>query len=214
MDTTKLRMGELIAGACAILLFIDMFFHWYGIKGAERANVILQRVTGTSLQTGVSAWQAYSWVDLLLLLTIIAALGMVALSVTQRSVALPVSASVIVTGLGAFAALIVLYRLLNQPGPNDLVTVKLPGYIGFLLTAGIAFGGFQSMREEGTSFSQAADQIQGGRRPAPPPAAATAPPPPASPAEPPPEGGAPPPSTPPPPSAPPPGSGGGPPSPG
>jgi hypothetical protein len=211
MDTTKLRMGELIAGACAVLLFIDMFFHWYGIKGAERANEILKQVTGTSLQTGVSAWQAYSWVDLLLLLTIIAALGMVALSVTQRSVALPVSASVIVTGLGAFAALIVLYRLINQPGPNDLVTVKLPGYIGFLLTAGVAVGGWQAMREEGTSFGQAAEQIQGGgRRPAPPPAQPAAPPPPAptSPAEPP-AGGAPP-STPPP-SAPPPGSPGGPP---
>ena len=32
MDTTKLRLGEVVAGASAILLFIVMFFHWYGIK--------------------------------------------------------------------------------------------------------------------------------------------------------------------------------------
>ena len=32
MDTTKLRLGEVIAGASAVLLFLVMFLNWYGGK--------------------------------------------------------------------------------------------------------------------------------------------------------------------------------------
>ena len=86
---------------------------------------------------------------------------MVLLSATQRSTALPISMNVIVTAFGAIMTLIVLYRLINQPGPNDIVTVKFWGYFGLVLTAGVAAGAFMAMREEGTSFSDAAQQLQG-----------------------------------------------------
>ena len=154
MDTTKLRLGEVVAGASAILLFIVMFFHWYGVKGV---------VFGQTVEVGgVSAWRVYSYVDILLLILIILALGMVLLSATQRSTALPISTNVVVTGYGAIMTLIVLYRVvINQPGPNNLISVKFWGYVGLLLTAGVAVGAFMAMREEGTSFSDAAQRLQG-----------------------------------------------------
>jgi hypothetical protein len=187
MDTTKLRLGEVVAGVSAVLLFVVMFFHWYGIKGV---------VFGRTVELGgASAWQVYSYTDLLLLILIILALGMVLLSASQRSTALPISMNVVVTGFGGIMTLIVLYRVvINQPGPNDLITVKFWGYVGLLLTAGVAAGAFMAMREEGTSFGDAAQRLQGatpagGEPPAPPP---PAPPPAPPPSQPPSGGGAPP----------------------
>lgn len=154
MDTTRLRFGETIAAVSAVILFIVMFLHWYGVKD-------------TSIS--VSAWRAFSYTDLICLLAIIVAIGLALLTMSQQSVALPVATSVITTVIGGIAALLVLYRILNQPGPNDIVTVKFWAYIGFLAAAGIAVGGYQSMREEGTTFGDAAG---GARRPAPTPAPA------------------------------------------
>ena len=165
MDTTKLRLGEVIAGASAILLFFVMFLHWYGGKSV---TVLGRTISGG----GASAWQVYSYTDLLLFLLIVLTVGMVLLSATQRSVALPLSLNVIVTAFGGLMTLIVLYRVaINPPGPNDFITAKFWGYVGILLTAGIAGGAFMAMREEGTSFSDAAQRLQGaaGGGAAPPP---------------------------------------------
>ena len=204
MDTTKLRLGEVVAGVSAVLLFIVMFFHWYGVKINTSAFGI--KVTGVE-SPGFSAWKVYSYTDLLLLLLIILALGMVFLSATQRSTALPISLNVIVAGFGGIMTLIVLYRLINQPGPNDLVTVKFWAYVGLLLTAGVAVGAFLAMREDGTSFGDAAQRVGGATGggsapPSPPPQPARAP----AGGEPAPPAQAPPPSQPPP-SQPPPGGG-------
>ena len=165
MNTNRLRLGELVAAVAALLLFIDMFFKWYGIKAPGEPG-------------GFTAWGAFRFVDFLLLVVIVAALGLALLTMTQRSVALPVSASVVVTALGTLAALIVLYRIFNQPQDNDLVTVKFAAYLGLLLTIGIAAGGFLSMREEGTTFGQAAGQFQGRASPSQTPTSPAAPPPP------------------------------------
>jgi hypothetical protein len=206
MDTTRLRMGEVIAAVSAFVLFVVLFFFkWYGVSVSSAfkkvTGVTIPNVNLPGVSSSANGWHSLTILRWLILLTIIVAVGMAILTMTQRSVALPVSASVIVTGLGALTAILILYRIINQPGPNDLVTVKVGAWLGFLSAAGVAFGGFQAMREEGTSFSQAAEQIQGGRRPAPGAAPAAPPPPPA------PEGEAPASGSAPPPSAPPPGSG-------
>jgi hypothetical protein len=44
--------------------------------------------------------------------------------------------------------LIVLYRIINQPGPNKLITVEWGAYVGLILVALVAYGGFRAMSEE------------------------------------------------------------------
>ena len=174
MDFSKLRTGELIAGACGVLLLIVMFFSWYGIGGA--AGSIL---SAADVDTTVNAWKAFDFIDLLLFVTAIVAIGAAVLAASGRSVALPVAASVVVTVLGIAVALLVLYRIVNQPGPNDVVDVKFGAYLGFLVCLGIAVGGFLSMADEGTSLGDAARSATAGgttagaapTQPAPPPAA-------------------------------------------
>jgi hypothetical protein len=185
MDFSKLRLGELVAGACGALLFIDMFLSWYGISGVSVSTPI-GNFSNSGTSVTYNAWDIFSYTQLLLLLLVIVAVGAAVLTMTQRSVALPVAASVIVTALGAFVAIIVLYRIINQPGPNSVIDVKFGAYLGFLLCAGVTLGGFMSMRDEGTSFGEAAQQVQGGSRAAAPPPPAAPPPaaPPAAPAPP------------------------------
>jgi len=137
-DYQRLRLGERVAGICAVLLLIVMFTPWYSIGPLN-----------------FSSWEAYAYTDLLLFLLAIVTLGLVALTATQRAPALPVAGSVILTLFAGVMVLLVLYRLVNQPGPNNFVSVELGAYIGFLLVAGIAAGGFLSMRDEGTSLGGA-----------------------------------------------------------
>ncbi len=145
-DYQRLRLGERVAGACAVLLFIDMFLPWYS------AQITLFGITRSG---SGDAWEVFAYTHLWMLLLILVTLGVIALTATQRSPALPVAGSVIVTLLAALIALLVLYRIVNQPGPNNYVSVELGAYIGFLLVAGIAAGGFLSMRDEGTSLGGA-----------------------------------------------------------
>ena len=176
MDLSRLRTGERIAAGAAVLLFIDMFLHWYK---ADIGNVIPGvRDLGVSvpLTAHASAWQAFSILDIYLLIVILVALGMAFLSATQRSVALPVAASVILTVLAAIATFIVFMRLVDQPGPDKIIDIELFAWVGFILCAAITYGGWRSMRDEGTNLQDARVQaeraIRGDRvpqRPAPPP---------------------------------------------
>jgi hypothetical protein len=165
MDVNRLRFGEMIAAAAAALLFLVMFLPWYGLPGAFG-------------DLSFDAWESFSWIDLYLLLTILVALGLALLTMTQRTVALPVSASVLVTALAAFAVLLILYRILDQPGENSITETRVGVYLGFLCAAGILAGGLLSMRDEGASFGSAANRLNTQPRPAPPPAPPPSAPPP------------------------------------
>jgi hypothetical protein len=144
-DHRRLRLGELVAAGSALLLFLFMFIDWYGLKG-----------TGF----GGSAWDVYDVLDLYLLVVIIVAVGLAVTTGVQRAPALPIAASVIVTVLGVIAALLVLYRIINQPGPNEFITVELGAYLGLLACLGIALGGYMAMRDEGTTMADARAQAQ------------------------------------------------------
>lgn len=185
MDFNKLRLGELVAGAAGILLLIVMiFFPWYSLGGLEDA------IGGVaSVDTSINAIQAFGLLDILLFLTAVAAIGAAVLAGTQSSVALPVAASVVVTALGILVTLLVLYRILNTPGFGGLLDPSFGAFVGVLLCAVIAVGGFMSMREEGTSFGRAASGLRTSSADPP-----TRPAPPAGPA---PSGQAPPPASPP-----------------
>ena len=164
MDTGRLGRGEAIAGVCAAILLIVMFFGWFGfpdeINGAP-TGVGLAEAAG--IDTTFNAWQSYDFTDLLLLVTIVVAVGGAIATAMARDVALPVAVSALTAGLGILSFLFVLFSIINTPseGPIDLDR-KLWVFIGLVLTAGVAYGGWAAMREEGTSFSDQADRIQGG----------------------------------------------------
>jgi len=143
MELSRLRPGELIAGAGGVALLVVMFFDWYAAGGQTQFQG-----QDFEISLGFNAWEAFSITDLILALTAVSGIALAVLTASRRSPALPVALSVITTTLGALATLLVLYRILNQPGPNDFIEVKFGAFLGFLSVLAIAAGGFRSMRDE------------------------------------------------------------------
>ena len=131
----RLRDGDWIAGAGGVVLLAAMFADWYAPDAVFGAP-------------GGNAWQAFSVLDAVLALLALVPLALVALQATRDSPSLPVAFSVLTTVAGALATLLMLYRIVNQPGPNDAVTVELGAWIGLVAAVAIAGGGWRSMRVE------------------------------------------------------------------
>ena len=167
----NLRTGEKIAGISGVALLIIMFLSWWGAPGgaAELADL-----AGVDVDTSANAWQAADILDLLWALAAIAGIALAVMALQSAQVNMPVAMSAITAGLGGLATLTILYRLIDTPFDAER---KYGVFLGLIAAAGIAYGGWRAMQEEGTSFSDQADRLQGDRDDAPPP---PPPPPPAS----------------------------------
>jgi hypothetical protein len=172
VELSRLRPGELIAAAGGVALLVVMFLEWYAAGGTTK--VAGRDIT---ISVGFTAWEAFGITDILLALAALIAIGLAVLTATRRSPALPVAASVITATTWILATLLVLYRILNQPGPNEFIEVKLPAFLGFLCVLAIAAGGWRSMRDESWEDApvptdvRPAPPAEGPRDPAPPPEA-------------------------------------------
>jgi len=158
----NLRTGEKIAGISGIALILIMFiFDWFSVSAAG----------GIGPSFGGNAWDVFDVIDIVLFITSIAAIGLAVAAMTQSAPNMPVALSAIVTGLGALSVLLVLYRIISPPdgGLGDLIDVSrsIGVFLGLIAAAGITYGGWRAMSEEGTSFGQQADRLGGGNAPPP-----------------------------------------------
>jgi len=181
MDADRLSTGEKIAGGSAVLLFIFMFFDWFTVDFSSGDGLF-------SASAGGSAWDVFSWIDLLMLLTVVVAVAVAVIRLSDAIVEPPFSINAAVAILGGLSVLFILYRIIDPP----IDTGDLPGvdvgraigvYLGLLAAAGITYGGYRAMQEEGTSFGDLGDQLSSGRDPGAggptqPPSSTTPPPPP------------------------------------
>jgi hypothetical protein len=164
-DASRLRRGELIAGASAVLLFAFMFLPWYGLKVATARRSV-------ALPGSYDAWNAFSVIDWFLLLTIIVAVALPCFQATRRAPAIPVSLSVIGTVLGIVAVILILFRIIDRP---DLVSIppalsalaahldralKIGAFLGLLAALGIAAGCYLSLRQEGIAEKDGPQDIE------------------------------------------------------
>jgi quinol-cytochrome oxidoreductase complex cytochrome b subunit len=177
MDADRLRTGELIAAVSAVALFIIMFLPWFGVGGVAGEALEQAQDLGFAgeVETSANAWESFDFIDLVLLVTIVIAVGLAVATMAAQTVALPVAASAITAGLGVLSTLLILYRIIDPPGDADR---KFWVFLGLIAAAGIAYGGWRAMQEEGTSFGGEADRVRG--RGEPPPPSAPPPPPPSS----------------------------------
>ncbi len=145
-DSSRLRPGEWIAGAGAVLLLVFMFvLNWYGLKGS-----VAPTASTLGVSTSVNAWDGLTTLRWLMLATILVALALVYFQGTRRAPAIPVTFSLFTMLLGGLTLLLLIYRvLINQPGPGDLVSTKLGAYLGLIAAAVLTYGGYKSLRTEG-----------------------------------------------------------------
>ena len=168
MDPSRLTQGQKIAGGAGLILLISLWLSWYGADLGGLADSI-------GIDATVNAWGAFDLVDIVLFLTALAALALAALAASNTRVDLPVAPALIVAGLGVLSVLLILYRILNQPGPNELIDVKFGAFIGLLSAAGVAYGGIRWMSETGAAPAGATPSDPGRTATAPPAATTTAP---------------------------------------
>jgi hypothetical protein len=152
----RLRRSEIVAGVAAVVLLLSMFLlPWYGYKGD-----LAPLAARLGVATSADAWNSLSATRWLMLLTIAAALALVYLQGTRGSPALPATFSLFTWLLGGLTALVLIYRvLINVPGPNDVVSRDVGGYIGLLASLVIAGAGYRSLRHEGIAAQDAPEEI-------------------------------------------------------
>src|SRR5438093_10437721 len=99
MDLSRLTQGEKIAGVSGIALILIMFiFKWFGLKAG---------VGGFSVEGSRNAWGSYGFIDLVLFVTVVAAIALAVISANATQVNLPVALSAIVAGLGVISVILI-----------------------------------------------------------------------------------------------------------
>lgn len=130
-----------ILGASGVALLVFMLLPWYGVDLGDMSGAAA--IAG--IDTTASAWTVFSYTDILLFLTGVAAVASFVLVGQHHAQA--ENAIKAAAGLGALCTFLVLYRIINQPGPNDFITVKFGAFLGLIAVAGVTFGAVRSMSQ-------------------------------------------------------------------
>jgi hypothetical protein len=155
MDLGRISKGEWISSCSAILLFIFMFFHWFGVKLVNTSNLLFAI---QSIEPGKNAWEALDCIPIVLLLATIAPLAVVALQLTNAVPRARVLANALVGLLGFVSVLLILYRIVNPPvfyvetTITSEGTIQFPIFLALLSAAGIGIGGAFSQCEKEMSL--------------------------------------------------------------
>jgi hypothetical protein len=158
VDTSRLSLGDQIAAVSGVVLLIALFLPWYGV------DVNLGGIASGSADA--SAWEALGFIDILLFLVAVVAIGV---PVAKAAGSLPddVPGPLLVLAAGALAVLLILFRIIDLPTP-DLgggvdFSRKFGIFLGLIAAIGVAYGGWRANEEAPTGSTSA---------PAPPPPAA------------------------------------------
>jgi hypothetical protein len=143
------RPADVVAGIGGVVLLGSLWLKWYGFDAdalAPKGEGVLNLLnTGTP---SVSAWQAFSVIDILLALFAALAIGVPLTSMFAKTTAKPVAFTVLSSCGGVLAVLLVLFRIVDQPGSNELVAVKSGAWIGLAGAILTLVGSWLAMADE------------------------------------------------------------------
>ena len=130
----------LVAAVAGILLIPAMFLSWFGPSDAAKAKFPDRDLAAQD------AWVAFSKLDIILALTAILGAGLALVIWTmarRRGVpGWPMLGGVVVGAIGTIGAALLLGRMINPPGENELQSVLFGAYVGLALTIALALAGW------------------------------------------------------------------------
>jgi hypothetical protein len=151
VDTSKLSVGDQIAAVSGIVLLIALFLPWYGVDVS---------VGGFSASESANAWEALDFIDILLFLIALVAIGV---PVAKAAGSMPddVPGPMIVLAAGGLAVLLVLFRLIDLPTPDVSgsgidFSRKFGIFLGLIAAVGVTYGGWRANEEAPVSSAPAA----------------------------------------------------------
>jgi hypothetical protein len=140
VDFRRVGTWHWLAALAGLVLLISLWLPWYGVVGLN-----------------VNAWQAFTFVDLILALTALAAMALVPAVASQRAGAAARLLSSWLFWLALVAAILAVIRLINVPGVDTTfaggaadITRKAGGFVGAV--AAIAIAVFAWRGRNDTSF--------------------------------------------------------------
>src|SRR3954453_12646535 len=84
-DRNRLNQGELIAGIAGLVLLIDLWFKWYGVKVSGGGGALSGFLIGVS----ANAWEVFSLIDIILFLVAVIAIGLAVAKALDRLPEIP-----------------------------------------------------------------------------------------------------------------------------
>ncbi len=141
----RIRVGALVSATSALALLVIMFAtEWYGVAGVPDPSAVRPAVS-----TAENAWHGLTITRWVLLATIVAAIGAVVLHASQRQHGNKTDTSLIVAALGALSSVLLIWRvLIVLPAASRITDQKLGAFLGLLCALGIAWGGYEAIREQ------------------------------------------------------------------
>jgi hypothetical protein len=162
MDVKRIGLGEWLAAASGALLLLFMFLDWYAAKATAKVSLPggIQSATRSQTACCADAWEAFSVIDIVLLVCVLVAVGTIVLRAAGAYPAgAPFSSEALLLGAGAFASVLILYRIVSLPDLNA-PTTAVPGvnitvetlresglWLGFLAALGMLAGAVYAGRK-------------------------------------------------------------------
>ena len=156
MDLSRVSQGEMVAGVGGVLLFISLFLSWF--SGGSTS------VGGFTVSTSANAFDAFSFMWILMLVIAILVVGVAVASATGSAGSLPPNAHMIVAILGV----LLFGWTFGWDIENDSAGVG--SWLALVASMAIAFGGYDASRAAVTAARPrrtvpAAPPAQGGSPP-------------------------------------------------
>lgn len=122
------RPGELVGAVGGLGLLVSSFLPWYSSGGQS-----------------VTAWQAFSVVDIVIAAAAAAGLILGLVVLARLSVSYPVAGSAIATLFGFIALALIVFRLIDPPGPGS-PDRDVGAWLGLVSAAAVTLGGYLGMQ--------------------------------------------------------------------
>ena len=170
MRFERLARGQWVAGVAALVLLLVMAMDWYGSHAADLARQVTSGVNTTGAQAGEAgralkqdadtviardeknAWQEGRTIDRIILALLLASIVLALYSAAHRAAGRrsepPWTPSAITAIVASFTALLVAYRIVNEPGVDALTTVKIGAPLGLICLAAIGWGSANAFQGE------------------------------------------------------------------
>ena len=126
-----------LAVAAAFGLLITMFFPWYGLQS-------LNRKTGEIHSHSINAFGDVSFVEAAVFLVAAGVIVLLFARAERRAFHLPGGDGTIVTVAGAWAALLIFYRVFDRPdGGGYPVGIEWGFFLAFVAAGGLSYAGWR-----------------------------------------------------------------------
>jgi hypothetical protein len=152
----RLRAGEWLAAVGAVVLVAALFLDWFEPRLRARVTESAGRIVEPDL--GQSGWSALGWLVVLLVLVVVGlAVLLVVATAADAGVGQPVMAAVLLSALAPLVLVVVAVRVtIAQPGPDELVAVQTPAYLGLAALALLVGGAWRAIADERTGAPESA----------------------------------------------------------